>query len=114
MNGDGINKNYFGNRLITLAVTPKYEFNRYLSLSEHFTYTLANADENYYTPILGTPNFKIEGIGTIDNKAAAMNAKQDGFMSNTFLTYARHAGSHDINVQGGMRYINNSLVQTIW
>jgi TonB-linked SusC/RagA family outer membrane protein len=113
VNGDGINKNYFGNRLITLAVTPKYEFNRYLSLSEHFTYTLANADENYYTPILGTPNFKIEGIGTIDNKAAAMNAKQDGFMSNTFLTYARHAGSHDINVQGGMRYINNSLVQTV-
>ena len=111
--GEGINKNYFGNRLITLAVTPKYEFSRYFSLSEHFTYTLAAADENYYIPISGTPSFKIEGIGTIKNKAAAMNAKQDGFMSNTYVTYAKRIGSHDVNVQAGMRYINNSLNQTV-
>ncbi len=111
-NGDGLNKNYFGNRLITLAVTPEWKVNRYFSVYEHFTYTLANSDENYYIPLNGTPNFKIEGIGMVENKAAAMNAKQDGFMSNTYVKYAKRFKKHDLNVQGGVRYINNSLYQT--
>lgn len=111
-NGDGLNKNYFGNRLITLAVTPEWKVNRYFSVYEHFTYTLANSDENYYIPLNGTPNFKIEGIGMVENKAAAMNAKQDGFMSNTYFKYAKRFQKHDLNVQGGVRYINNSLYQT--
>lgn len=111
-NGDGLNKNYFGNRLITLAVTPKYTFNRYLSLSEQFTYTLANADENYYIPLMGTPDFTIESIGRVENKAAAMNAKQDGFMSNTYIDYSRRFNAHNVSLQGGVRYINNSLYQT--
>lgn len=111
-NGDGINKNYFGNRLITLAVTPEWKVNRYFSVYEHFTYTLANSDENYYIPLNGTPNFKIEGIGTVENKAAAMNAKQDGFMSNTYAKYARRFKKHDLSVEGGVRYINYTLYQT--
>jgi len=113
VNGDGINKNYFGSRLITLAVTPKWEIkhNR-LNLYEHFTYTLANSDENYYIPINGTPRFRIEGIGMVKNKAAAMSAKQDGFMSNTYMEYTKKNNAHDINVQAGFRYINNSMSQT--
>lgn len=111
-NGDGLNKNYFGNRLIMLSVTPKYTFGRYLSLSEHFTYTLANSDENYYIPLNGTPLFRIEGIGLVDNKSAAMNAKQDGFSSNTYITYARRFKANDLNLQAGVRYVNNSLYQT--
>ena len=112
VNGDGINKNYFGSRLITLAVTPKWEIkpNR-LNLYEHFTYTLANSDENYYIPINGTPRFRIEGIGMVKNKAAAMSAKQDGFMSNTYLEYTKKNKAHDIDLQGGFRYINNSMSQ---
>ena len=111
-NGDGINKNYFGNRLISLSVTPKWDINPHLSLSEHFSYTLINSDENYYTPINGTPSFDVEGIGLVKNKAAASNAKQDGFMSDTYLSYAKRFKAHDVAVQGGVRYLNNSLYQT--
>lgn len=112
-NGDGINKNYYGSRFITLAVTPKFEIKRNrLNLYSLFTYTLANTDENYYIPLNGTPNFRIEGIGYVDNKAAAMSAKQDGFMSNTYLDYNRRFNAHSINLQGGFRYINNSMFQT--
>ncbi len=111
--GDGINKNYFANRMITLAVTPKWDINRYWSLSEHFTYTLANADENYFVPIVGTPEFEIENIGKIKNKASAMNAKQDGFMSNTYVSFAKRMGLHYLNAQAGFRYINNSMAQII-
>ena len=113
-NGDGLNKNYFGNRLITLSVTPKWQFGRRkrLTLYEHFSYILANADENYYIPLEGTPDFRIEGIGMVENKVAAMNAKQDGFSSNTYFTYARRFNAHDLDVRGGVRYVNNSLYQT--
>lgn len=112
VNGDGINKNYFGSRFITLAVTPKWEITRNLTMYEHFTYTLANSDENYYIPLNGTPDFRIEGIGYVMNKAAAMSAKQDGFMSNTYLDFNKRFNAHVLNLQGGFRYINNSMFQT--
>ena len=78
--------------------------------SDH--YTLANADENYFIPTKGTPKFKIEGTGTITNKVSAMNAKKDGFMSDTYLTFARRFKAHDVNAQAGFRYINNSMILT--
>ena len=109
VNGDGLNKNYFANRLITLSVTPKWSFNRYLSLNEHFSYILTNADENYYIPLDGTPDFEVEGVGLVQNRVAAMNAKQDDFMSNTYLSYIRRFGAHDINAQAGFRYINDQF-----
>ena len=112
VNGDGINKNYYGSRFITLAVTPKWDITRNLSLNEHFSYTLANTDENYYVPLNGTPNFRIEGIGDVKNKAAAMSAKQDGFMSNTYMSYNRRFNANLLNLQAGFRYINNSRYQT--
>jgi TonB-linked SusC/RagA family outer membrane protein len=114
VNGEGLNKNYFGNRLITLAVTPKWQFGkrRRLTLYEHFSYVLTNADENYYIPLDGTPEFRVEGIGMVQNKVSAMNAKQDGFSSDTYVTFNRRYGAHDVDVRGGVRYVNNSLYQT--
>ena len=114
-NGDGLNKNYFGSRLITLSVTPKWQFGkrRRFTLYEHFSYVLANSDENYYIPIYGTPKYNIDGVGRdIDNKVSAMNAKQDGFSSNTYVTYNKRFGAHDVDARGGVRYVNNSLYQT--
>ena len=112
-NGEGVNKNYYGSRFITLSVIPKFDLKRNrLSLYEHFTYTLANTDENYYIPLDGTPRFEIEGIGMVDNKVAAMSASQNGFMSNTYLDYFRRFNAHDVKVQAGFRYINNSMFQT--
>ena len=113
VNGDGINKNYYGSRFITLSVIPKFEIKRNrLSVYEHFTYTLANTDENYYIPLNGTPRFEIEGIGMVENKVAAMSASQNGFMSNTYLDYYRRFNAHDVKLQAGFRYINNSMFQT--
>ena len=113
-NAEGINKNYFGNRLITLSLTPRFQLGKRkrLNLYEHFAYTLVNADENYYTPLYGTPSFDLEGVGKgIDNSVSAMNAKSDGFSSDTYLTYNRRLGAHDIDVRGGVRYLNNSTYQ---
>ena len=109
---DGLNKNYFGNRLITLSMTPTWEYSRYLRFKEHFNYTLVNSDENHFIPILGTPLFKLENLGNVRNKVSAMDAKFDGFMSNTYVDYARRFKAHDIAAQAGFRYINNAMTQT--
>lgn len=111
-NGEAINKNSFGNRLITISITPKYRLSRYLEMNEHFSYTLNNADENYYIPMNGSASFEIEGLGVVKNKAAAMNAKQDGFMSNTYLSYNRRFNAHDVKIMGGFRYMNTRNYQT--
>ena len=113
VNGDGVNKNYYGSRFITLSVVPKFDIKRNrLSVYEHFSYILANTDENLYIPLNGTPRFEIEGIGLVDNKVAAMSASQNGFMSNTYLDYYRRFNAHDVKLQAGFRYMNNSMFQT--
>lgn len=111
-NGESINKNYFGNRMVNLAVTPRYEISPYLSVNEHFSYTLINSDENYYLPLTGTPSFELENVGIVNNKVSASNSKQDGFYSNTYVEYARRFNAHDINLQAGFRFVNNHLYQS--
>ena len=64
-NGEGDNRNSLGNRLIVFAVTPKYQFNKHLTLSEHFALTLVNTNENYYLPIQGVPTFVVDGLGRV-------------------------------------------------
>ncbi len=110
-NGSGINKNYLGSRLITISITPKFEINRYWSISEHFNYTLSSVDENYYLPIIGTPKFKVIGIGEVENKAAAMATQQNSFMSNTYFNFDKRFNAHDWHVSGGLRWFNNLYKQ---
>ncbi len=109
--GESINKNYFANRMITMAITPRYEFSRYFSINEHFSYTLINSDENYYLPINGTPSFEIKGIGVVNNKVSAMSGSQTSFMSNTYLKYEKRFKAHFVNMTAGFRYLNNSYQQ---
>ena len=111
-NGEGLNKNYFANRVVNLAVTPRYEFSKYLSVNEHFSYTLVNSDENYYLPLSGTPEFDVEGVGVVNNRVSASNSRQDGFSSNTYIDYARRFGAHDVAAQAGFRYLNNHFYQS--
>ena len=55
----------------------------------------------------------IEKLGDdLKNKVSAMSAKRDEFMSNTYLEYTRRFGASDLNVNGGFRYVNNSMFQT--
>src|SRR5574344_2044287 len=62
--GDGKNKNTFVNRIINMALTPKYTFNKHLTLSEHFSFSLVNTNENYYLPVNGVPAFKVSGLSS--------------------------------------------------
>ena len=113
--GDGDNRNSFGNRLITFAVTPKYQFNRHLSLSEHFVLSLVNTNENYYLPLQGVPQFVVDGLGEdvkLNNIAQGMTARQTAIQSDTRVNWKNTYGAHAINVNAGMRYTSSDYKLT--
>ena len=114
--GDGKNRNSFGNRLIMFAITPKYEFNRHLSLSEHFTLGLVNTNENYYLPIQGVPYFTVEGLDestSLSNIAQSQAARQTAIQSDTRLTWEpRFTSALTSRFMAGIRYISNEYKQT--
>ena len=113
--GDGRNRNSFGNRLIMFAITPKYQFNRHLSLSEHFTLGLMNTNENYYLPRTGVPNFFVEGLSeetSLENIAQSMAARETSIQSDTRLSWQSTYNAHNIALKAGVRYLSNDYNQT--
>ena len=107
--GDGKNRNSFGNRLVMFSVTPKYQFNRHLAVSEHFTLSLVNTNENYYLPIKGTPTFVVDGLSEttqLNNYAQSMASRETAIQSDTRVTWQNKYKLHDISVKGGMRYLS--------
>ena len=113
--GDGKNRNSLGNRLIVFAITPKYEFNKHLTLSEHFALTLVNTNENYYLPIQGTPTFVIDGLdesATLNNLVMSQASSLTAIQSDTRLAWKNQFGAHQVGVMGGVRYLNSAYKLT--
>jgi TonB-linked SusC/RagA family outer membrane protein len=106
--GEGKNKNDFGNRIITLAITPKYEINKHLSLQEHFSFTLFNTNEQYFLPMTGVPSFTIKGLGTVNNMAKSLAGSENLFQSDTRLNWNNKFGGHAFDIFGGFRYESQS------
>lgn len=98
------NKNRFENSLLNIAVTPKYEFNNNLSLSEHFSYTLVNTNNKYYVPINGVPTFYVSSVsGYRENLVSSLATKQNSIQSDTRLSWKNRYAAHNISAFGGVR-----------
>ena len=113
--GEGKNRNSFGNRLIMFAITPKFQFNKHLSVSEHFSLGLVNTNENYYLPIQGVPTFIVEGLDegtTLQNIAQSQAARQTIIQSDTRLTWEKQMNAYGIAVKAGVRYLNSEYKLT--
>jgi TonB-linked SusC/RagA family outer membrane protein len=106
--GEAKNKNSFSNNLITLAISPKYQINKHLSVNEHFCYTSVNSYENYYLPITGVPTLTVDQNGTIYNVAKSLSSHHNGFFSDTKMVWNQQYGANYINVLGGVRFVNNT------
>lgn len=103
---DAANKNRFENSMLNLAITPKYQFNESLALSEHFSYNLVNTNEMFYIPINGTPKYYVSSIGDIngmDNEVRSMAGKQNSVMSDTRLEWKHRYDAHHVHLFGGAR-----------
>ncbi len=109
--GEGKNRNTFGNRIINIAITPKYNFNRHLTLYEHFSFSLINTNENYYLPISGVPAFKVEGLSSttyVYNIAESLAGRQSSISSDTRLEWGNRYGAHKLSLFGGVRYLSDN------
>lgn len=110
-NGDGRNRNDFGNRLVTFSITPKYHINKHLTVQEAFNFSLVNTNENYYLPITGVPQFRVPGLMNrvyVDNIVQSLAARQNSIQSDTRVDWQNRYGAHSIKAYGGVRYISNS------
>ena len=113
--GDGNNRNSLGNRLIVFAITPKYEFNKHLTLSEHFALSLVNTNENYYLPIQGTPTFIVDGLdetSVLNNLVMSQASSLTAIQSDTRLAWKNQFGAHQLGVMSGLRYLNSAYKLT--
>lgn len=98
------NKNRFENSLLNLSVTPKFQFNKHLSLSEHFSYNLVNTNEKYYISINGVPPYFVKAVnGYRNNEVRALFSKQNSVMSNTRIDWSNRYDAHNIALLGGVR-----------
>jgi len=110
------NKNRFENSLLNIAVTPKYQINSNLSVSEHFSYNLINTNEKYYIPINGVPSYYVTAVNAYrTNEVRSLFSKQNSVMSDTRIDWANRYDAQDIRLFGGVRInwesysLNNQL-----
>lgn len=112
-NGEAKNKNDFGNRTVSLSVTPKWDINRDWSIADHFAFHLNNTDANYYLPTKGVPTYEVEGLGKEENMACALAGRQVTFWNDLYGQYKHRFQAHYVNVRGGFRYIHDTFRQNI-
>lgn len=106
--GTAQNKNYFENSYLNIAITPRWQFNKHLSLSSLFSYTLTNTNEKYYVPINGVPDYYVSSIGlTVENEIRSLYSSQNSITSDTKIEWGNQYGAHSIDLLGGFRYMND-------
>ena len=107
------NKNRFENSMLNLTITPKFEINQHLFVSEHFSYNLINTNEMFYIPINGTPQYYVASLGDrfIDNEVRSLASKQNSVQSDTRIDWNNRFGAHFLHVFGGARINWESYTQ---
>lgn len=104
--GDAQNKNHFENSMLSIAIKPRFKFNRYLSLSEHFSYVLTNTNEKYYIPLSGVPDYYVASLGGYrQNESRSLFSRQNSIMSDTRVEWLRRFNAHDVKIFGGFRML---------
>ena len=107
-NGEGKNKNAFGNRTVSIAVKPEWRIGKGWTLTDHFAFQLVNTDENYYVPTTGVPEYKVEGIGVVENCASALAGRQITIMNDLGIVWKRRWKGHLLEAKGGWRYLRDT------
>ncbi len=110
-NGDGTNKNYFGNRTVALSATPKWRLTRDFTLANQFAFQLVNTDQNYYLPTNGVPTYEVDKLGEVHNFVGAMAGRQITLMNDLYGMYQHRFDAHWLSVRGGFRYISDTYRQ---
>ena len=107
--GTAENKNYFDNSYVNIAVTPKFQVNKNLAITEMFSYSLVNTNEKYYVPLNGVPGYYVSALkNTMENEVGSQYAKQNTVNSDTRIDWRNRYRGHSLHLLGGFRFVNES------
>mgnify|MGYP002622397323 CR=1 FL=1 len=107
-NGKGDNKNFQEVAQFILNVTPKWQINKNLIVSNRFSYMLNRTTEKYYLPIAGTPLYNLTDMGDVNNAKKSLAGKETSILEDLRIDWNNKYGAHAIEVFGGMRFTSNS------
>lgn len=107
-NGQGDNKNFQEQTQFAINVQPKYQINRYLSVSNRFSYILNRNNEKYYLPNDGTPSLPVEGLGEVRSVVRTQFNKETTLFNDFRVDWRRQYAGHYINLVGGFRLASYS------
>ncbi len=111
-NGEGKNKNYAELTQININVSPKWEINEHLSISDRFNYTLNRNNEKYFLPINGATPYALTDLGTITSVLKSQFTKETTINNDFRINWKNQYGAHTIDVFGGWRYNNYNYSYT--
>lgn len=114
-NGQGDNKNFLEQTQFAINVSPKYEINRYLTVSDRFSYIMNRGNEKYYLPNDGTPSKDVEGLGAVKSMLLSQFSKETSIYNDFRVNYNRQFGAHYLDASAGFRMssfsFNNSHIR---
>lgn len=102
--GTGSYKNQAVNTNFSVAIQPKYTFNRDLSITGQFSYRLNRNSQRYYRPGSVVPGYEIENLGTVYNKFSSFFSKENNFVAGFHADYEHMFGAHSLNATVGFRF----------
>jgi len=108
-NGDGDNKNRQEVTQFNLNIMPKWEVNKHLTISNRFAYLLNRSNEKYFLPKAGIPIYNLEGYGDVSSVVKSLFSKETSIHEELRIDWNNSYGMHNIDVNGGMRFTNNSF-----
>lgn len=107
-NGQGDNKNYQEQTQFLLNLAPKYKPNRYVTITDRFSYILNRSNEKYFMPKNGTPVKAVENLGDVQSVVASQFGKETMIANDFSVDWNRNFGKHTIDLFGGFRFANYS------
>lgn len=108
-NGQGDNKNSQEQTQFNINVSPNYKVNKYLTISDRFSYILNRTNEKYYLPNSGTPPKTVEGLGDVTSIVRTQFAKETTLYNDFNIDYNRRFGNHNLHAFGGFRLSSYSF-----
>lgn len=109
--GEAKNKNHSDFTMINIAVAPTWEPTKNFSLTERFGYAMQSMNEDYFTPIIGMPEYTLP-----ENDSPTQNAKYTFFSKHNSVYSDTRAdwkvlpnGAHRLEIFGGVRFMNDTF-----
>jgi len=102
-NGQGSNKNFQEQTQFSLNIQPKFQVNKYITISDRFSYILSRANEKYFLPKNGTPVKTVEGLGDVQSIISSQFSKETTLFNDFRVNWVRQYGANHINLFGGFR-----------